>query len=52
MTASSAAKCSMKQFNIDPKSYSRFVVVKYFSPDSQKTASKSLLSISPAYGSQ
>ncbi|KAF4219508.1 hypothetical protein CNMCM8980_006720 [Aspergillus fumigatiaffinis] len=32
MTASSAAKCGMKQFNIDPKSYSRFVVVKYFCP--------------------
>ncbi|GIJ83201.1 hypothetical protein Asppvi_001720 [Aspergillus pseudoviridinutans] len=36
MTASSAAKCSMKQFNIHPKSCSRFVVVKYFCPDSQK----------------
>ena len=26
----------MKQFNIPPKSYSRFVVVKYICPDSQK----------------
>jgi hypothetical protein len=52
MTASSAAKCSIKQFNIHPKSYSRFVVVKYICPDSQKTVSRSLLSISPAYGSQ
>lgn len=36
MTASSAAKCSIKHFNISPKSYSRFVVVKYICLDSQK----------------
>ena len=43
MTASSAAKCMIKQFNIRPKDYSRFVVVKYVCPDSQKTVSRSLL---------
>ncbi|EEP82156.1 predicted protein [Uncinocarpus reesii 1704] len=32
MTASSAAKCSIKQFNIYPKSYSRFVVVNLWKP--------------------
>ncbi|KGO75728.1 hypothetical protein PITC_029750 [Penicillium italicum] len=32
MTASSAAKCSMKQFNITPKRYSRFVVLNLWKP--------------------
>ena len=36
MTASSAAKCSIKHFNISPKTYSRFVVVKYIYLDFQK----------------
>jgi hypothetical protein len=34
MTASSAAKSSIKHFNISLKSYSRFVVVKYSCLDS------------------
>ncbi|KAF8847967.1 hypothetical protein BDZ45DRAFT_665122 [Acephala macrosclerotiorum] len=32
MTASSAAKCGIKQFNIHPKDYSRFVVVNLWKP--------------------
>ncbi|GAQ39216.1 hypothetical protein AtubIFM56815_007665 [Aspergillus tubingensis] len=32
MTASSAAKCSIKQFNIHPKTYSRFIVVNLWKP--------------------
>ncbi|KAM3507997.1 hypothetical protein MY11210_006919 [Beauveria gryllotalpidicola] len=32
MTASSAAKCSLKQFNIDTRNYSRFVVINLWKP--------------------
>ncbi|KAF9699847.1 hypothetical protein EKO04_002695 [Ascochyta lentis] len=32
MTASSAVKCGIKQFNIQPKDYSRFVVVNLWKP--------------------
>ncbi|GKZ25984.1 hypothetical protein AbraIFM66951_001983 [Aspergillus brasiliensis] len=32
MTASSAVKCSIKQFSIHPESYSRFIVVNFWKP--------------------